>query len=191
MYRLDEQERKILVELIKNPRISDNQIGKRTKVPIRTVSRKRKAMEKQEIISYYTNVNMRSDGTGRFGARQLHIIKFKLGVTREQIIKEIKEEKMVKLTYGKFIFESHIAEIEGHVALVMIIEGKSDEDIVENFNKHIIPSLKRNHGEDSIIEVSTIRISDPIRIFHNYLPMLNMENGFIKKDWLDELIFVE
>ena len=134
---------------------------------------------------------MRKNGTGRFGARQLHVIKFKLGITREQIIKEIKEEKRVKLSYGKYIYESHIAEIEGHVALVMIIEGDTDADIVENFNKEIIPSLMKNHGKNSIQEVLTIRLSDPIRIFHNYLPMVNMENGFIKKDWPDELIFVE
>jgi len=191
MHKLDEQEKKVIVELIRNPRISDNQIGKRTRVPIRTVSRKRNNLEKEGLISYFTNLNMRKNGTGRFGARQLHVIKFKLGITREQIIKEIKEEKRVKLSYGKYIYESHIAEIEGHVALVMIIEGDTDADIVENFNKEIIPSLMKNHGKNSIQEVLTIRLSDPIRIFHNYLPMVNMENGFIKKDWPDELIFVE
>ena len=191
MHKLDEQEKKVIVELIRNPRISDNQIGKRTREPIRTVSRKRNNLEKEGLISYFTNLNMRKNGTGRFGARQLHVIKFKLGITREQIIKEIKEEKRVKLSYGKYIYESHIAEIEGHVALVMIIEGDTDADIVENFNKEIIPSLMKNHGKNSIQEVLTIRLSDPIRIFHNYLPMVNMENGFIKKDWPDELIFVE
>src|SRR3989338_3607988 len=191
MYHLDEQGKKIITELVRNPRISDNQIGKRTRVPIRTVSRKRNKLEEEGIISYFSNINMRSNGTGRFGARQLHVIKFKLGITREQIIKEIKEEKMVRMSYGKYIYESHLAEIEGHVALVLIIEGKTDEHIVENFNKEIIPSLLRNHGKDSIEEVFTIRLSDPIRIFHNYLPMLNIEDGFIKKEWPDELIFAE
>ena len=98
---------------------------------------------------------------------------------------------MVKMSYGKYVYESHIAEIEGHVALVMIIEGRTDENIVENFNKEVIPSLRKNHGKDSIHEVFTVRLSDPIRIFHNYIPMVNIENGFIKKDWPDDLIFVE
>ncbi len=191
MRKLDEQERKIIVELIRNPRISDNQIGKNTRVPIRTVSRKRNKLEKDGLISYFTNLNMGKRGTGRFGTRQLHVIKFRLGITREQIIKEIKEEKMVKMSYGKYIYESHIAEIEGHVALVMIIEGHTDEDIVENFNKEVVPSLTKNHGKDSIKEVFTIRLSDPIRIFHNYIPMVNMENGFMKKEWTDDLIFAE
>ena len=191
MYHLDEQEKKIITELVRNPRISDNQIGKRTRVPIRTVSRKRNKLEEEGIISYFSNINMRSNGTARFGARQLHVIRFKLGITREQIMNEIKEEKMVRMSYGKYIYESHLAEIEGHIALILIIEGKSDEHIVENFNKEIVPSLMRNHGRDSIEKVFTIRLSDPIRIFHNYLPLLNMEKGFIKKDWPDELIFVE
>ena len=191
MYHLDEQEKKIITELVRNPRISDNQLGKRTRVPIRTVSRKRNKLEEEGIISYFSNINMRSNGTARFGARQLHVIRFKLGITREQIMNEIKEEKMVRMSYGKYIYESHLAEIEGHIALILIIEGKSDEHIVENFNKEIVPSLMRNHGRDSIEKVFTIRLSDPIRIFHNYLPLLNMEKGFIKKDWPDELIFVE
>ena len=96
---------------------------------------------------------MGKNGTGTFGAKQLHIIKFKLGITREQIINEIKEEKMVKMSYGRYIYESHLAEIGGHVALVMIIEGHTDEDIVENFNKEVIPSLTKNHGKNSIIEI--------------------------------------
>ena len=87
MKKLDEQEKKIITELIKNPRISDNQIGKMTRVPIRTVSRKRNKLEEEGLISYFTNLNMGKKGTGRFGARQLHVIKFKLGITSEQSIK--------------------------------------------------------------------------------------------------------
>ena len=30
----------------------------------------------------------------------------------------------------------------------------------------------------------------PIRIKHNYIPMVNMRDGVIKKDWPDEGIFV-
>lgn len=191
MRKLDEQEKRIVTELIRNPRISDNQIGKRTNVPIRTVSRKRSRLQKDGLLSYFTYLDMGKNGTGRFGARQLHIIKFKLGITREQVIKEIKEEKMVKLSYGRYIYESYIAEIEGHVALIMVIEGRNDENILEHFNKDVVPSLKKNHGADSIENVSTIRLSDKIRKFHNYLPMVNMSEGFIKNDWPDELIFVE
>ncbi len=81
--------------------------------------------------------------------------------------------------------------MDGHIALVMVVEGESDSDVSENVQGKIIPSLQKNHGEDSIIELRTIRLLDPIRRLHNYLPMVNMAEGFIKKDWPDEAIFVE
>ncbi|MBS3107056.1 winged helix-turn-helix transcriptional regulator, partial [Candidatus Woesearchaeota archaeon] len=37
MYKLDEQERLIVRELIRNPQVSDNQIALRTNVPLKTV----------------------------------------------------------------------------------------------------------------------------------------------------------
>lgn len=191
MRELDEKEKKIIRELIKNPRNSDNQIGKNTRIPIITVNRKRKILEEEGLINYYTQINQGKEGTGRFLARQLHIIKFKLGIPKSQIIKEIKEEKNVRTRYAQSIFESHIGEIDGHIALVMILEGKSDDDIVEEFNKVIVPALRKNHGNDSIEQIQTIRLSDPIRIFHNYIPMLNMEKGKMKKDWQDFDIFIE
>ena len=49
---LDEQEQLIIKALIKDPRMSDNNIGKLTKVPIRTVSRKRKKLEQENKIEY-------------------------------------------------------------------------------------------------------------------------------------------
>ncbi len=191
MRQLDEQEIRIIRELIKNPRISDNQIGKNTKVPIRTVNRKRKILEEQGLLNYYVQLNTGKNGTGRFGARHLYIIKFKIGIPKTQIIKEIKEEEKVKTDYMKYVYESHIAEVDGHVALVMLLEGETDDNIFENFNKVIIPALRKNHGNTSIIKIQTIRLSDPIRIFHNYIPMLNMEKGKLKEDWPDDLIFVE
>lgn len=190
MRKLDEQERKIVKALIRDPRSSDNKIGKKTGVPIRTVSRKRARLEEEGIMHYFTNLNMGKKGTGNFGARHLYIIKFKLGIPQSQIIKEILEEKNVKIAYKNYIYESHIAEVDGHVALIMILEGKTDDDVVENFNKDIVQALKRNHGADSIVQVQTIRLSDPIRIFHNYVPMLNMKNGKLIEEWSDDLIYV-
>ena len=54
----------------------------------------------------------------------------------------------------------------------------------------IIPLLQKNHGEDSIVELRTLRLPDLIRREHNYLPMVNMEDGFLKEEWPDEAIFV-
>ena len=81
--------------------------------------------------------------------------------------------------------------MDGHIALVMVVEGESDSDVADNVQGKIIPSLQKNHGEDSIQELRTIRLLAPIRRLHNYLPMVNMEEGFIRQSWPDDAIFVE
>jgi len=52
--KLDDKEVLIVKELIKNPRSSDNGISKITKIPVKTVNRKRKGLESRNLISYYT-----------------------------------------------------------------------------------------------------------------------------------------
>ena len=191
MAELDKQERQIICALIRNPRYSDNRISSLTGVPVRTVSRKRARLEQEGIVAYYTGVDMQSTGTGRFSTQHMLLIKFKLGVTRGQIVQEIRSEPNVANVFSELIRDSYIAEMDGHIALVMVVEGESDSDVAENVQGKIIHSLQKNHGEDSIQELRTIRLLDPIRRLHNYLPMVNMEEGFIKEDWPDEAIFVE
>jgi DNA-binding Lrp family transcriptional regulator len=188
---LDSHEKKIIRALIKNPRMSDNQVGKTTGVPIRTVSRKRKKLEDEGLISYHLLVNTGPEGTGRFGARHLYLVKFRLGISQDKIIREVKEEPNVRTIFTDFIYESHIAEIDGHTALALLTEGKTDDEINTKFNDIMIPSLEKNHGKGCILEVKTIRLSKPIRIFHNYLPMVNISHGVIEDNWSDDAIFVE
>lgn len=190
MKELDEQERLIARELIRDPRQSDNAIAEKTGIPGRTVSRKRTKLEKEGVVSYFTALNVLPNGDGRFAARHLYLIKFRLGMTIERLVQEIKSEPNVKSVFTELIYESHIAEIDGHIALVMIIEGRNDAEIVESFQGKIIPSLLKNHGENSIEDISTIRLLSPIRIKHNYIPMVNMKDGVLKSDWPDDGIFV-
>lgn len=191
MRRLDDQERRIVRALIRNPRYSDNRVSALTGVPVRTVSRKRTRLEQENILSYYAAVDMQAEGTGRFSTQHMLTIKFKLGITRSQIVQEIRSEPNVTDVYSELIRDSYIAEMDGHIALVMVVEGESDSDVVENVQGKIIPSLQKNHGEDSIYELKTIRLLDPIRRLHNYLPMVNMKEGFVVEDWPDDAIFVE
>jgi DNA-binding Lrp family transcriptional regulator len=190
-FSLDDKDRTIIKKLIREPTISDNQIAKITGIPIKTVNRRRKSLEDCQIISYHVNVNMGRNGTSRFSARHLYIIEFRLGFPQSRLVNEIKEEPNVRTIFTDHIYESHIAEIDGHTALIMLVEGRNDEEINEAFNSKIIPSLKKNHGEDAITNVKTIRLGDPIRIFHNYIFMVNMTKGKIKEDWSDNAIFVE
>jgi len=71
-----------------------------------------------------------------------------------------------------------------------MIEGKSDNEVSENFNGKILPSMLKNHGQDSIIEIKTIRLSNTIRLFHNYLPFINIKNGKLMHDWHLDSIYV-
>ncbi len=190
MRPFDEHEQAILRALIKNPRLSDNKLGEELGIPARTVNRKRKKLEREGVISYFTHVNMLPSGTGHIQVQHLFIIKFRLGVTMSQIESEVKNEPNVITIFTKMIFESYIAEIDGHVALVMVVEGRSESDLVENFQAHIVPSLQKNHGKDSIEEIRTIRLLHPIRMAKNYLPLVNMRNGRIKEEWRMESIYI-
>lgn len=191
MRKLDEQERQIARALIRNPRFSDNKISALTGVPVRTVSRKRGRLEQEGILSYYAAVEMQAKGTARYNTQHMIIIKFKLGVTRSQLVQEIRSEPNVANVFSELIRDSYMAETDGHLALVLVLEGESDSDVAENLQGKIVPSLKKNHGQDSIVELRTIRLLGPIRREHNYLPMVNMQNGVLRDDWPDEAIFVE
>src|SRR4051812_31580855 len=52
MKQLDQQERLIVRQLIRDPRESDNGIGELTGVNVRTVGRKRQRMEQSGVLSY-------------------------------------------------------------------------------------------------------------------------------------------
>jgi DNA-binding Lrp family transcriptional regulator len=190
MKELDEQERLIVRHLIRDPRESDNGIGEATGVNVRTVGRKRQRLEEAGILSYYTHLDLSSRGTGQFGARHLYIIKFRIGITYKQVLEDIQREPFVRSIFTEIIFESHIAEIDGKLAMLLFIDGANETEIVQTVQEQLIPSLLRNHGENSIEQVNTIRVLAPVRTVRNYIQPVNMQDGYIKKDWPDEAIYV-
>ncbi|MBN2881568.1 Lrp/AsnC family transcriptional regulator [Candidatus Woesearchaeota archaeon] len=182
----DDKEEKILKELVKNPRISDNQIAKNTGIPVMTVNRKRKKIEEENKVLYFTFIN---DMTAS-KARQMYVLKFRSGITRELYINKIKNDANFKEVYSKYVMSSYLGEKDGHLALVMIISAVDESELVEVFNGLIIKSLKSSFGEDAVIEIETTRISVPLRLHNNYLPLINMDKGVIKKGWSDDYISV-
>ena len=190
MKELDEQERLIVRQLIRDPRESDNGVGEITGVNVRTVGRKRQRLEQEGVLSYHTHVDLTTTGTAQFTARHLYIIQFRIGVTLKQLTDDIRREPFVRSIFTEIIFESHIAEIDGKLAMLLYIDGASDTDIVQTVQEKLIPSLLRNHGENSIEQVQTMRLLAPVRAMRNYLPFVNMEHGYIRKDWPDEAIYV-
>lgn len=188
---LDENERKIVKELIKNPRISDNQIAKNTKVPVMTVNRKRKQLERENLLRYYTSFDTGEFGTERFKAKQLYIIKFKIGIARKDYIEKVEKDKKFQEFNASYTSLSYLGEKDGHLALVMILDAKTDSLLVDEFSGKIIPHLKEKLGNDCIRGIITTKISNTLRRHHNYLPGINMEKGIMKKDWPDEWIFID
>lgn len=190
MRELDEQERLIVRQLIRDPRESDNGIGETTGVNVRTVGRKRQRLEQAGILSYFTHLDLSATGTGQFQTRHLYVIKFRLGVTYKQLLDDIQREPFVRSIFTEIIFESHIAEIDGQLAMLLFIDGASDTDIVQTVQEKLVPSLLKNHGDSSIEEISTIRVLSPVRAMRNYVLPVNMKDGYIRKDWPDEAIYV-
>ena len=191
MKELDEQERLIVRHLIRDPRESDNGIGEATGVNVRTVGRKRQRLEQAGILSYFTHLDLSARSTGQFGARHLYIIKFRIGVTYKQLLEDIQREPFVRSIFTEIIFESHIAEIDGKLAMLLFIDGADETNIVQTVQEQLIPSLLRNHGENSIEAVNTIRVLAPVRTMRNYIQPVNLHHGYIRKDWPDEALYVD
>ena len=186
---LDQQEKAIVRRLIRDPRESDNGVGELTGVNVRTVSRKRQRLEQEGILAYFASVDLSVNGAGQFNARHLYIIKFSVGITYKQLVDDIRMEPS-RTVFTERVYESHIAEIDGKVALLLYVDGDSDVDIVQRMHEEFIPRLLENHGKDSIEEISTIRLLSPVRVMRNYLPLANMRNGLLISEWPDEAIYV-
>jgi DNA-binding Lrp family transcriptional regulator len=188
--KLDEAEVKIIRELIRNPRASDNFIGKKTGIPVMTVNRKRKALEESKYLRYYTSIDKGEFGLHIFGAKQLYTIKFKIGITKKQYLEMMETNAKWRTFNSKFISLAYLGEKDGHLALVLILDAKDEGQLVEEFNGNIVKNLNEKLGEGCIEEITTTSLNKLIRVHHNYMPHSNMENGIIKDSWPDDMIFV-
>ena len=188
---LDDQERLIVRELIKNPRISDNQITKNTAVPLKTVNRKRKLLEEKNFLKYFAYLDVGTGGLGLYPFRQLYTIKLKEGITISMLEEYFKRNPGEIITNGQFIIDSWIGEIHGNLSIVFIAEAMTENQLINFFNGHVIQSLKKEFGKNAISGTKTVRLGKRIRFFRNYLQFTNIENGIIKKDWPGEDIFID
>jgi DNA-binding Lrp family transcriptional regulator len=191
MINLDQNEVKIVRELIRNPRISDNQIAKKTKIPVMTVNRKRKRLEKSGFLRYFAAIDTGEFGTGIFTTKQLYIIKFRIGITKEGYLEKLEYNRRMMGFLASYTSLSYLGEKDGKLVLIMILDAKTESELVEEFNGKMIPFIQEQLGKDSIEDVITTKITRTLRRHHNYLPRVNMENGIIKNDWPDEWIFVD
>ena len=188
---LDEQEKLIVRELVKNPRISDNQITKNSGVPLKTVNRKRKLLEEKNVLKYFAYLDIGIGGLGLYPFRQLYTIKLREGITISMLEEYFKKNLEDLIFNTNFALDSWIGEVHGNLSIVFIAEAMTENQLINFFNGQIIPNLKKEFGKDAVDETKTVRLGKRIRFFRNYLPFTNIENGTIKKDWPNENIFID
>ncbi len=190
MRKFDYQENKIITELIRNPRLSDNQVSKLTSVPVKTVNRKRKKLEEEGILNYMLSIDHSDYGTGQMPASQLVMVELKEGITRKQFL-DSAPGVMSKKVHLKHILASLLGERDGKLTLMMLINSRKKDDLLEIYNAEFVPQLKQVFGQNAIKNTTVIDMVMPLRVLHNYMPMFNMKNGIIKRDWSKDKIFVE
>lgn len=189
MYNIDRHEELIIKELVRNPRLSDNELAKRTSIPVTTVNRKRKNLEKAGILSYFVHV-AEPFGKGTNKVKQLYIIKFKEGISIQTYLEKLRTSQAFKADNAKYHVDSYVGEKDGHFALVIIVEADSEAELVEIFHSRIVKGLRMRHGNDCIADIFTTKVIYPIRIHHNYLPLFNMQDGKIADAWQSEWLHI-
>jgi DNA-binding Lrp family transcriptional regulator len=185
---LDKSEKKIIRELIRNPKISDNQIAKVTNVPVMTVNRKRKRLEQENILSYCTIVRRGDKGIEQINSRALYTITLNAGITTSDYYKAIQKDNIFTQEFNSVVESISLGEKSGHLAVMMVIVTNKQQDQVEVFNGKIVPWFKSTFGSDSVRKITTIRLNHIIKQHHNYYPDFNIKNGIINPDFASELI---
>ena len=179
MEKLDSQEKLIVRELIKDPRISDNQIAIKTNVPLKTVNRKRKLLEEKDFLNYYCYLNNSSDGTGTFQGRSLFIITLKDGITKKNLAEKFESSEKSAEFYPKHIFQTCIGEIDGNAAIITLIESRKQDDLAEIYNAEIVPELESFFWHGCIKRTTTktydscLTIHSPTNLESSKSPFLN------------------
>ncbi len=189
MDKLDDYDKAICRELIKNPRLSDNKVSRNTSIPVKTVNRKRKRLEKNNVLHYLVHIENGAEGTGKFNSRAQFIVTFRQGLTRK-----IFYESLLNTGFSyheiKHISNAYVGEYEGRLAYVIMIESRVQSDLLEVFNSDIVPKLQNMLGHDCIYETRVIYLHSNIAKLHNYIKDFNISEGKIKDSWPDEKIYV-
>ena len=190
MHLFDAKETKMLSELIRNPRSSDNKIASRAKLPVATVNRKRKELEQRGILTYFAHVNNWKDGTQVFSARQMYMIKLRYGITRKQFLDAFYQPGELTPLFLKHVVSSDLGEMNGQLVFIITVESRIDTDILEIFNAEIAPMLDRHFGKGSIQESISLPLTQSLTMLHNY-NKFNLDSGKIRDNWPNDKVFVQ
>jgi DNA-binding Lrp family transcriptional regulator len=189
MKKLDETDKKILKELVINPRLSDNGLAKKAGVPLKTVNRKRKELEAHGILNYMVMINNGPDGTAESCLPQMYIVKLRFGLTRKKVMDSLLGMKLRDVDIKHSLLFT-VGEQNGQVVLTLVYSSRKDTDILEIFNAEFVPRMNEMFGPGCIASTEVIHLAFNFILLNNYLPLLNMEKGKIRPDWPENLIFV-
>ena len=179
---------KITRALIRDPRLSDNAISEQTNVPARTVTRKRKGMETQGILHYFTSCNLNAVVNGT--ECHIYLIRLRQGISARSVLRRMNHEPRLATVFTQCVSESHLVEIDGLAAILLFINGSRVNRVVDIFQQEIVPELVKHHGSDCIDHITTMRLVAPLRLHHNYLPGINLTRAKLHTDWPDEGLHV-
>lgn len=190
-YVVSANEKKIMKELVRNPRVSDKQISTKTKIPIKTVNRTRKKLENEGIVNYTTIINNFTTGTQIFNALDLFTFHFNLGITRMQIENLISSTSYVSNSIiKKHIMQDFSGEKNGRATYTALVASRAISDMVEIINAEIVPIMKKNLGADPIYKIEEAQVHKFNRFNQNYIPNVNMDKAKIKDSFPDENLFI-
>jgi len=191
MVKIDATDREIIRELVRYPRSTDSAISKKTGHNVMTVNRRRKKLEEGNILRYYTSIDKSPEGVEVFTARELFIIQFRIGISKQEYRSKLEADAKWRTLNSEYISFAYLGEKEGHLSLVIALDAPSQKEMVEEFNGKIVPYIKGKLGDNCIRHVQTVALTDHLRVHHNYLPHKNVDNARIVKDWPDDQIFVD
>ncbi len=189
MRLLDDQEKAIARQLIRNPRATDKSISDRTGIQLRTVGRKRQKLEHEGVLRYWATIDHSTTGTGEYTASHLYVIGFAIGITYQSVWQYL-QQRQSQPDRAKFISENHLAEADGKIVLFLMVNGTSDKEILLKMHEAILPDLFAALGASAVQQITTLRLLSPVRTLRNYLPLINMASPAIREDWPDAAIHV-
>ena len=188
MSNIDPVNDKITRALIRDPRLSDNAISDQTSVPPRTVTRKRKIMETQGLLHYFTSCSL--NAVTKDTECHIYLIRLRQGISARSVLHRMHHEPRLATVFTKYVSESHLVEIDGLTAILLFVNGSRANLVMDTFQQEIVPELVKRHGSDCIDHLTTMRLVSPLRLHHNYLPGINLTGAKLHADWPDEGLHV-
>ena len=187
---IDKKDMAIMGQLIKDPRLSDNQIAKRTSIPVKTVSRRRERLEKENVMQYMLNIDQKKIGDERKRAIHLFILTFRKGISKVMLAEKLGTIDEYSRIATKHIHSSHLAEKDSRVVLVLFVESREEEDLGEIMNIDLVPYFERRLGNGAIEDIEAYPIRKTLRVLHNYIPEGNMKKGILEKNWPESKLYI-